>query len=162
MLSPEEFSVGNAKDARGLTLLLPRGPYERPLLIVESEDKKIAVILDQEFPFSMFDLDSAESWTGVLIPDVRVEVDERSVVDTDGFFIPSGLIVRERDYLALKTDTGASRGRPQHCKLVLTSGLPMCSEPHSAGFSKWRIVLGEGLHKRTLREFTVEVPDRGT
>jgi len=159
VLRPEEFTVGEATDAEGLTLLLPRSEYERPLLVVEIEGARTAVILDEQFPFHSFGLPEENVWRGVLVKGVQIEIDQESLVDIDGFVVPPGVLVREEDRLSLSTWLEDTRALRRRLKVPLVTGLSRCSQGQSAAFSRWRIVIGEGIGKRVLKEFPLKTAD---
>src|SRR5262245_969359 len=94
MLSPHEFTVGTLAEAEPLSLMLPRTKYERTVLIGTSENGPAAVVLEGGHRFRSFECRNATNWTGLLIPNVRVEVDETSLLDPGGYDAPFGAVVR--------------------------------------------------------------------
>ena len=145
MLSPDEFSIGDVGDAAsGLTLILPRGGRECPMLVTNASGAPHAVFLAGQFGFMSFECANNHAWGGILIPDVAIEVDEHSV--TDG--APPGTLVRSAT--RLDVITRPEGGFPRPIKTPLLVGLPPCREGSAAGFAKWKIVLGEGIKKREL------------
>lgn len=135
-----------------MTLVLPRTIYEYRSLLLHTEGKPICVCLD-DYPqlgqFLAFACEANEQWTGLHIPGVRIELDETSLYDSQGYVLPLGAMVRFDDRLLLQARfeghiLGMSNG------VVIYSGLPPCAPQQSACFLKWQIVLGEGDAKRVL------------
>jgi hypothetical protein len=95
MLSPEEFSVGCIGDATtSLTLVLPRGRYEYPMLITQALGSPYAIFLARQHQFAGFECTNNDSWNGILIPNVRLEIDEESMFDAGYVHSPLGALVR--------------------------------------------------------------------
>jgi hypothetical protein len=145
MLSPDEFSVGSIGDVTAeLTLVLPRGGRECPMLVTKAPGAPHAVFLSGQFEFMSFECTNNDAWGGILIPNVTIEVDEQSITDS----APLGALIR----LATRLDaiTRPDGGFPRPVKTPLVVGLPSCREGSAARFAKWRVVLGEGIKKREL------------
>lgn len=157
MLSPEEFFVGRAGDAKGLTYALARSRYEHPLLISDVGDAHVGVVLGEQWRFHAIQLKDATNWNGLLVPSVRVEVDESSVSDVEGFFIPAGTLVREADALSVVATADERFATGRHIRVPIAIGLATCTEGFRAAFPKWRIVVGEGRNTRVLREIDLTV-----
>jgi hypothetical protein len=146
MLAPDEFFVGSVRDARGLTLLRARGPYEYSMLVSEASGKLMAVFLDGQFSFTSFACDgSSADWNGVLVPNVRIEIDE-SVIDSEGYS-PVGALVRKDICLYIATRNDRRIRTPD---IALVTNLPPCAEGMTAAFLKWRVVIGQGHDTREL------------
>jgi hypothetical protein len=155
MLLPGEFSVGCIGDvATGLTLVLPRGRYEESMLITHASGSPYAIFLAGQHQFTSFECGGNDSWKGVLIPNASIEVDESSIFDVRDTRTPLGALVREHTQLSLVTraDTGFSGS----VKTPLIGGLPPCRQDMSAGFTNWRIFLGEGTTKRELKRVEIK------
>jgi len=149
MLSPSEFSVGAIGDAtNGLTLVMPRNQHEHAILVTNASGSPYALFLSGDYQFEGFECSNNTSWNGILIQDVAIEVDERFIFDTQGRYAPFGTLVRHDTQLDVITQSGNGFRRPARTPLIL--GLPPCRESYSAGFTKWRVVLGEGTSKREL------------
>lgn len=146
MLAADEFFVGSVRDAKGLTLMRPRGPHEYSTLVSEASGKLMAVFLGGQFSFTSFDIGRGrDDWNGILIPNVRIEIDE-CVTEAEGY-LPVGALIRKDTglYIATKSDRGIRAP-----DLALVANLPACAEGMSAGFSKWRVVIGEEPNLREL------------
>jgi hypothetical protein len=145
MLSPHEFSIGHLSDATaGLTLVLPRGQHDIAFLIAGSDTSKIAVALEGDHRFLSFDCSGNTSRSGVVIPNVTVEVDETSVTDS----APLGVLVRAGTTLAIKTKQHGGMGNQT---VPVAADLTPCADTLIARFSRWRVVIGDGLSKRELK-----------
>lgn len=150
MLSPEEFTVGHIGDATAdLTLVWPRNSHDHSMLITRASGSPYAIVLAGQYRFSGFECAGNTSWSGILIPNVKVEIDEESVVDAQA----AGTLIRRGTHLHImaKSDGGFSG----LLRAPIISGLPSCADSVSASFAKWRITLGEGTTKRELKRIDI-------
>jgi hypothetical protein len=145
MLSPHEFSLGSIGDAVGLTLVL-HANRGTTFLVNATVEPKVAVVLEGDHALHSFECTGNGSWQSVLIPNVSIEVDETSVVDNT----PLGALVRSGTMLAIKTKWD---GRTGNGRVPLVNDLTKCPDHHSASFTRWRIVIGDGVSKRELKTF---------
>ena len=148
MLAPHEFRVGPLATATGMTLVMRRHAQEASFLVSAATDVPAAIFLDGEFRFAWMPTADNTSWHGVLVPNVTIEVDATSILDA-GRGRPLGVLVRRQSELAVAAQR---EPRGQASLVPIVSGLPPCHENESAAFSRWQIVLGEGLSKRVLFE----------
>ena len=157
MIDPAECFAAPISAARGLTLVLPRSSYERACLIVPREEKLVCVCLE-EFsrtgPFFAFECDDNDNWRGLLIPEVRIELDETSLHDADGRYAPRGSMARTQGELTLAVEF-EGQFHTRTSGVTILDGLPPCSPHQTACFAKWQVVLGNGDNKRVL--WTVDV-----
>jgi hypothetical protein len=160
VLTPFEFSVGAIADASGLTLLLPRTKGDEPMLVTTAGELPIAVFLGESHTFEGFECGTADRWTGLLVPDVQIEIEETSVFDPQREYAPYGALVRTADNLSLAARLQDEYRIYRQHLVPLVTGLATCRGELSTGFRQWRIILGEGENKRTLKEFSVE-PAKG-
>lgn len=150
MLSTTEFSAGHISTAQPISLLRPISDHERECLIAGPRDKPALVILQGEYAYQWFDIaDGSDAWTGLIIPNLRVELDATSVFEVGSGRNPVGSVVRKGTELSLCAHAKSGMGI-SHIKLV--EGLPALGE-HKVGFSRWQLVLGERSEKRILRTF---------
>jgi hypothetical protein len=145
MLSPAEFSVGCLGDASGLALVLPRGKYDCTAIVSQAGGPAMAVFLEGQFRFLTFDCTGNEGWKGVLIPNVRLEVDETSAEDNTA---PLGALVRRETQLVIRTKSEHGLGAGA---IPLLTNLPPGRQGMAAAFTRWRIVIGEGVDRRELK-----------
>lgn len=150
MLAAHEFTVGTLSDAGPLSLILPRNKYEATVLIGKFKDVPAAVFLENQYAYHFFECADNTSWSGVIIPNVRVEVDETSVSDSG----PLGSLIRKSTTLSIraKRDGGFDDG----ATVVLHDGLADAGDQR-AGFARWQIVIGEGVDKRVLWKTSPEI-----
>lgn len=153
MLRPDEFTVGVLGDAAPLTLLLPRTKYETTFLIGGTAAEPAAICLSGQYKFTWFESAENSAWKGLLIPDVRVEADHGSIVDAEQS-MPLGMAVRKGAMLGIAARTSESFGRASSLISVHT-GLAEARSGHSAGFTRWSVVLGHGDDRREL--FTLDL-----
>lgn len=158
MLSPGEFSVGCIEDAKtSLTLALPRGRYEEPMLVTRASGSPYAIFLAGQHQFVGFECSNNDSWKGILIPNVYIEIDEDTIFDAENISSPLGALVRQNSQLYMLTRTdGRLWGST---KTPIIGDLPPCRQEMAAGFTKWRICLGEGATKRELRRVEIGAQD---
>jgi hypothetical protein len=158
MLSPTEFCVGTFAQAsdQGLTLMLPRSHYDKPILIVGNGENQMAIFLSDGDNFEAFASHGNDVWEGILVPGVTIEVDEKSALDPAGYYGQAGTVIRESTALNLAANTKGGFRSGRTIRVPVASGLPPCGGQKTAGFRNWRIVLGEGEDKRIL--LTVDVP----
>lgn len=156
MLFPEEFTVGTFKTAEPGSLVLPRTKYEALSLICEGDGQPTAVFLGGAYSFQSFPSGGADNWKGVIIPDVRIEIDETSLYDPDQNGHALGVIVRQETKLVIQTKAEHSFGRST--PVVIQSGLP--DSKGSAAFTRWQIVVGHGDEKRVLHKVDLGDPPK--
>lgn len=156
MLFPEEFTVGTFKTAEPGSLVLPRTKYEALSLICEGDGEPTAVFLGGAHSFQSFPSGGADNWKGVIIPDVRIEIDETSLYDPDQNGHALGVIVRQETKLVIRTKAENSFGRST--PVVIQSGLP--DSKGSAAFTRWQIVVGHGDEKRVLHKVDLGDPPK--
>lgn len=153
MLEAHEFTVGYLKDAKPLTLVLSRGnAHGAPFLVGTSKGETVAVFLSGDYQYQAFKTAGNNSWEGILVPDVRIEVDEKSVFDPNMHPAVFGAVICEGSGLILNARDGDWRGMAWPIGLV--EGVEGAARV-SVGFSQWNIVLGAGNEKRVLFEVSL-------
>jgi hypothetical protein len=150
MLAPDEFTVGSIETATPLTLMLPRQERERTILIGEFQGAPVAVFLSGDYKFHFFETKGAARWKGLIIPNVRIEVDETSLSDASYTSAPLGSLVRTGTTLGLRVRREG--GFDDGAIADLHSNLPSAGS-EEASFSKWQIVVGTGADKRALWKY---------
>lgn len=153
MLASDEFAVGPFASAAPLSLVLPRTQYEVVALIGTIKGTPAAVLLTGQHAFHCFPTTDSHSWKGLIVPKVRIEVDEASLFDPD--YGSLGAVIRQETVLVIRAKTENSFG--QTTPVTLHSGLPACEL--KAGFSQWQVVIGEGLDKRVLWRTPIETAE---
>lgn len=148
MLSVEEFTVGPYASAENLSLALPRNEYENYALIGRGDKgERAAVLLSGQFKSLFLDCSELDSnWAGLIVPNVRIEVDNASLFDPGHNGRPLGAIIRRETRLVLVAKMERAF-RPVF--LTLQDGLVTTGD-WQAGFTKWQIVIGEEQSKRVL------------
>ena len=152
MIDPSECFAGPISAAHGLTLVLPRSQYERACLIVPKEEKLVCVCLEEFNSFGRFfafECDDNDNWQGLLIPAVRMELDETSLHSSDGWRAPRGSMARTQGELTLAVEF-EGQFHTRNAGVTILVGLPLCSPHQTACFLKWQVVLGNGDGKRVL------------
>jgi hypothetical protein len=146
MLAPHEFSVGPVALASSMTLVLRRGAREASFLVTAATGEPTAIFLDGEHRFSFMPSAGNTDWSGILVPNVVVEVDETSILDANEGQ-PLGSIVRKHSLLLVRAKRDQRMGVTP---IAIVADLPTCHENESVVFARWQIMLGEGLSKRVL------------
>jgi hypothetical protein len=157
MLLPDEFSVGHLGDAAPLTLMLPRSKYEYHLLIGGSPGKPIAIFLSEAHKFGAFQSAGNEAHKGMLIPNVRIEVDPSSTFDPNSHDVVLGAIVRRGTNLGLAAKL-AGQGLYSIEVVPLVSDLLEARDGYAVGFRRWAITLGADESRRSLFEVDLSKP----
>jgi len=147
LLSPSEFTVGKVGSAKALSLVLPTSKYEETILVGQIVEAATAVFLSGAHKSQFFECEGNETWGGVIIPDVRIEVDETSLVDSARSDAPPLSVIRTDTRLLLAAKTERSFGRLTH--VTLHDNLAPAGE-FRAEFAKWQVVVGEGQNTRVV------------
>lgn len=154
MLKPSEFLVGYAAEAQPLSLILPRGKYEHPLLIARRGGETMAVFIGEQHKFHAIPCADSTRLKGLIIPDVTVELDHNSVFDPSENDWSAGCLLRCDTKLMLVAIKQERYSGGIYDLLTIADGLSNCAGGLQVGFRNWSVVLGAGLEKRTLLEFT--------
>lgn len=149
MLSPEEMRMDYVGKAEGLTLVVPVGRYGDWFLVTTADATPAAIFLEGDQRFVAIDCSDNTNYKGLLIPNVRIEVDETSVYDTVSNYPPPGMVVRHNDGLFVAAS--ADRMGMRSDLFAVQRGLAASGVNLSAGFSKWQIVLGSAPHQRIFK-----------
>ena len=146
LLSPNEFIVGSIKDAKPLSLFLSENENSK-ILIGYVGEVEMAVFICGEYQGKCFECSNNLSWQGVIIPNVRIEIDETSWVSHQENNTSIMAVIRIGDKLVVKAQKDDPYGR--FCQVELHHNLPSCSD-YTARFMKWQVALGDGQDKRVL------------
>lgn len=149
MLTVDEFSAGDLSTAKPISLLRPTASHDREVLVAGSDDKPIAIILHDEYAYQWFQAAGSSDWTGLIIPNLRIELDETSAFDARYERPPLGAAMRKGSELAICTKQQNGMGMA-HISLI--GGLHSLGD-HKVGFTRWQLVLGEDTMKRIIRKF---------
>lgn len=155
MLAANEFTVGALGEATPLTLVLPYSEYGDAFLVGSSDGEPVAVCLGEGSPFQAFKSAGNDSWGGLLIPGVHIEVDEKSVYDAMSRSPVFGAVLCKGSGLAITAHGEHSRSMAWSIVLEKSSTTVL---NRAAGFRKWNVVLGSGREKRVLFEVSVTSP----
>lgn len=146
MLALSEFFPATIADAPLGSLILPRSKYDRHGLIASVADVPYFVLLGHEHRFAAFPSTDNRSHKGLIVPDVRIEVDEASADDTDAWDAPLGSVIFKEGKIAIRVKKADSFSGG-----LLLAELAVCpSTEIVASFSLWQIVVGSGAEKRVL------------
>lgn len=147
MITTGDFHVATASSCTPLSLLLPINHLDEPLLIGTSQSGKSAcLMLGRHHQYSWFESEGADAWFGLAYPSVRIEMDETSVFSPDYTQAAVGNLIRKGTSLAVCAKSREFRGQDF---VILEDNLPSTGEI-SVGFTRWQVVLGQGLEKRVL------------
>lgn len=146
MLFANQFFAGSLDMATAPSLILPRSKYEEPFLIGLTGSGPTAVFLDGQNRFRSMSAAGNKDWHGVIVPQIRVAVCAKHIVDPNHAKEP-GMMVRIGTKLAICTRD--ARGFGMLHLLTIEDGHADGND-HQAGFQKWQIVLGEGPDRTVL------------
>ncbi len=147
MLSPSEFTVGTFGQAVPLSLILPRTQYEETVIIGHIEKAPVAVFLSGQHAFQYFLATGSNNWRGLIVPNIRVEVDETTVFDPDESRASLGAVIRTDTRIVIRAKS--ERSSNSSTGITLYDDLSSAGE-FQAGFKKWQVVIGNGPEKRVL------------
>lgn len=147
MLTGEKFTVGYLADASPTSLILPRAKYEETILVGHVDGNQTAVFLSGQHRFRCFAGAENNTWKGLIISDVQIEVDETSLFDPAAEDTPFGSIIRTDARLAIQARQDSFFGNGT--LVTLHSGLPPARELR-VGFANWHIVVGQQNSKRVV------------
>jgi hypothetical protein len=150
MLSVGEFTSGSLSDAHPLALMLPRSQYEEPILVGGDASKRRAVFLGDRHRFQTFQYDRNDNFTGLIVKDVAIELDEETAFDPEIEGTRLGSLVRQGTSLCICASDERSFGRG-HTTFPVVDGFAPMPERHRVGFLRWQVVIGQGIEKRVLR-----------
>ncbi|UFW51096.1 MULTISPECIES: hypothetical protein [Bradyrhizobium] len=156
MLSPPELGLGYIGAATSLTLVLPVDRYDYCFLVATAGEEPTAIFLDERYQFQAFGCLGNTSYKGLLIPDVRIEVDETLIFDAAGRWAVPGMMVRRDDGLFISTMD--ERGGGRNPLIAVQRGLSLSEQGMAAGFARWQVVIGEGIEKRVLKVIELNQP----
>ncbi|PBB52313.1 MULTISPECIES: hypothetical protein [Mesorhizobium] len=156
MLAPEEFTAGTFASAPAGSLILPRNKHEASVIVGLLDGAPTALFLGDRFQFQYFPTAGSENWSGLIIPNVRVEIDESTAFDAAYGNSPLGTVVRAATQLSVYAKAERSFG---HRAVPLVSNLPATYDG-GVGFTKWHVVLGAGAEKRILLKIDVQTADQ--
>ena len=149
MLSASEFTVGSIGQATPLSLILPRHEHEETILIAQCQSGPAAFFLSERERFKWFESSGNNHWHGLIIPNVRIEVDESSIFDPSRTEAKPGTAIRTGTQLIAQARAGSFRPFNGLDPIILEDGLAPTSE-QSAGFFRWRVISGFERDKRVL------------
>lgn len=151
MLSPSSFTAGTFANARQLSLflVLSQAEWEETALIGIVEGAPVAVLLSEQYPLQFLPCMDENAWHGLIIPDVRIEVDESSVFNAENKRTPGGSVIRTDTKLIIRATNGQTTdGRLT--EVTLHDDLPVADL--RVGFTRWQVVLNNDENKGILWE----------
>ncbi len=156
MLRPNEFFVGSVADAKPLSCVLPRGrPSDFPVLVCGENDKPNALALAGNSQYRGFSASELKTRVGIVVPNIVVEIDEMSCFHPVYVEPPVGALLRTANRLDV---CAKGEGHWHDTIRMLVLGSLLDSGAEEAGFTRWSIVIDEGVDKRTLFSIDVSEP----
>lgn len=156
MLSPNEFTVATLAGAPNMSLVVPHDERSGAFLPLRLKGRgTFTVFLTGEDRFRFFhyerrdEEDDAHFLKGIVISSIAFELDETSVYDPDNGNRILGSLIRTQDRLEIVAKSARERTGQSFC-LAIMADLPPCETGARAGFTRWRVVLGEGREKREI------------
>ena len=157
VLRPDEFTVGTLATAKPISLVLPRNTNDQTMLVVGTDAEPFAVfLLSKQYRFQGFTSADAHNWSGVIIPNVTVELDQTSLYDPGYNDVRLGSLIRSEDALSIASKQDGWMGRYQYKPVI--SGLPKIDDRHSAGFTRWQVTIGQDIDRRVLLTVDADAP----
>ena len=154
MLATNQFTVGSLADAQPLSLVMPRRPGG-PFVLVGWRGEEVAgLFVGPDNPFRFIRCAGTANWVGLIVSNVRVEVDPVSMFDPNYDDVPSGALVRRDTRLVAQAARESMNGP---LVVTLADELEDAGE-QEAGFSHWQIVVGDGLDKQVLHTVDIRKP----
>lgn len=156
MLSLNEFTVATLAGAPHMSLVVPHDERSGSFLPLRLKSRgTFTVFLTGEDRFKFFhyerrdEEEDAHFLKGIVISGIAFELDETSVYDPDNGNRVSGSLIRTQDRLEIVAKSARERIGQPLCLAIMTD-LPPCEIGARAGFTRWRIVLGEHQEKREI------------
>lgn len=155
MLSPHEFGAGTLSEAKPLSLVLPVAKYDDAFIIGTYEEKPFAVFLTGQSIYCGIPCEGNKDFSGIIIQNVSIEVDEHSSIDTEYDRAADGALILENGELLI----AFRQQRPmRQNKAKLLSELTKYSK--SVAFTRWKIMIEDKNTKRMLYSIDATVrPD---
>jgi len=155
MLTPEEFVLGHAaeEELTSLALLYSFANRAGKSLLAPHDGRLKQILLDGEDPHYVYEIGTRRDWPGIIVPDVRVWVDEEKLISPYVGSLPIGCLLRRDTGLYF---IGQAPGGFGTASAQLVGGLRQAPEQASVGFSRWRLTIGHGENERTLFEHEVK------
>ncbi|AUX76487.1 hypothetical protein [Sinorhizobium fredii] len=146
MLSISEFAVGDVAEAAVCSLILPRSERQRPGLVGMVDDTPFFVFLSHEHNYGACKKSVRLRNPGIVVPNVQIEVDERSIGEYDPWQTRAGAFVIDDG------KAGVLAGDPQTPGLArfVVNVLDVAKSEITAAFSRWQIVVGSAQDRRVL------------
>jgi len=158
MLEAEDFFAGSLANAQPLTLVLPKRTGKEHFLIGKVGEEITAAFLDGSHPFHTMLCEGTTAWTGLLVPNVTIQVDPQSAFDPAMYDAPLGCMIRYEDKLALHAKAEGSGFSGRTVLLDLYSGLSKGDGDQRIAFRRWQVTIGAPDNCRIL--FNMDLPDR--
>jgi len=147
LLSPCEFTLGKVGSVTPLSLILPTSKYEVAMIIGHVNEVATAVFLSGQYSASCIQSEGNERWGGIIIPNVRIEIDETSPVDSNNFDTPLLSMIRTDTRLVVAAKNESAFGG---LRLVTLHNDLVSAGDFQTAFTKWQVVLGDGEKKRVV------------
>ncbi len=149
MLTVNEFFAGEANTAKPISLIQPITDHEDEMLIAGNTENPIAIFLQGEHAFQWFEVAGSSNWTGLIIPNLSIEVDQTSAFNPNFQRNWIGAAVRSQTELTICVK---AKGRNGTSNISVVSELPSLGD-YKVGFNRWQLVLGDGSQKWVIRAF---------
>ena len=135
-------------------MILPRHAHEETILIAQSSKGAAALFLNEQERFKWFESEGNEHWHGLIIPNVRIEIDESSVFDPNRNGPKLGTVIRSGTQLFAQARANSFHSFNGLEPITLEDDLLPTSK-EVAGFYRWQVVLGPREEKRILHTVSV-------
>ncbi|MFV0801541.1 hypothetical protein OHI65_10115 [Brucella sp. MAB-22] len=152
MLSPHEFEVGSLNDAKPNSILLRAEDPRDKILVVGNEGARFAIFIERNFEY--FDYKENNYYRGLIIQDVKFEVDETSIGGLNTASEPLGAIIASRTMLKIRA-VQAERFRSQ-------SSIPIYGKEDNnysvdrIFFKRWSIYINSDGEKKIIHSVNTD------
>jgi len=147
-VDPMIATYATLSEVRGLALFVPLDRTQ-DVMFVGGGEEPYAVFLSGAWVGESFQLKAAENWEGMCISGVTVEVDPDSAYSPEATEKQALSIVRRGEFLGLFS-LSKRGGFSQRIAIPINSEEDPSTE-RRLGFTRWRLVHGEGFNKVVLR-----------
>lgn len=155
---PARFlSFAKLNEVAGPAIVLPTTKYAEAFLVTAGEGAR-AVFLTGDIGRG-FEQSLADSWDGMVISDIEIEVDTSSMYSVSDGKRKGSLVIVGNDLAITIQEKGAS-GFSQNFLYPVAGGKPLTANDNSVGFDAWRAVVRDG--ERVIEVYATPASETST
>lgn len=137
--------------AKGPAIVLPM--LQSPAMLVTGGDPGLAFFLDGPHAGASMQLDNSGNFKGLIVEDVRFEVDLSSEFRPALVDQPIGAIVRTQRGLEIMVVQRNGHGFDDMIRVSLDGSPDGADRDIEVGYSRWKAFIGEGVGAREIYAF---------